>query len=987
VVPVMRGEKVKAILGVGNKPTDYTDKDVEALTLLADLIWEIAERKQAEQQVTQMSFALNGIHEAAFMVDEDARIKYVNDETCRILGYSRDALLAMKVPDITPEYSIAQWSLRWSDLKEQGASKIERQIATRDGRVVSLEVNTSYFEYEGRGYVLGLARDITERKQAERERLANLMFFESMDRVNRSIQAADDLESMMRDLLDVVLSIFDCHRAFLMVPCDPEAPTLYGPMERNKPEYPGVRELGGEHPMDPQVAAALRVLLAADGPVTFGPGLQHTLPEDVSKQFGIKSVISMAIYPKTGSPWQFGIQQCDRARIWMAEEVRMFEAVGRRLADGLSSLLSYRDLRRNEEFLDNIVEHFPHMVFVKDAQDLRFVRFNQAGERLLGYSREELLGKTDYDFFPKEMADFFTDKDRQVLQTKALVDIAEETIRNRSNEKRLLHTKKIPILDETGTPQYLLGISEDITGRKRAEEKMHRSDQRLRLHSEQSPLGFLEWDDHFRAVEWNAACERIFGYSRDEAMGRHAKDLIFPVQVHELVDGIYQNLMRQTGGQHSINENVTKDGRIIVCEWFNTTLINKDGKAIGVASVCRDITKQKRLEEELARHREHLEEQVKKRTAELEIARNKAQQYLDIAGVMLVAIDKNRSVALINQKGCEVLQGTSAEIIGKDWFDTFVPQNQRQEVLRRFEQVMAGELEPMEYFENSVLTQDGRERLVAWHNVLLRDDEGHTTGTLSSGEDITERRGAEKQIISLNQDLRNRALALEAANKELDAFAYTVSHDLRAPLRHIDGFLELLQKETGTALNEKSRHYMDTISKAAKKMGLLIDDLLSFSRMGRYALSFGQVALGTLVSDVVRELEPDATGRTIEWRINDLPSVKGDERMLRIVLTNLIANALKFTRTRPQARIEIGSLPDQDSESVIFVRDNGVGFNMAYAQKLFGVFQRLHRADDFEGTGIGLASVRRIIARHGGRTWAQGEPDRGAAFFFTLPRT
>jgi PAS domain S-box-containing protein len=533
----------------------------------------------------------------------------------------------------------------------------------------------------------------------------------------------------------------------------------------------------------------------------------------------------------------------------------------------------------------------------------------------------------------------------------------------------------------------LADLTWEIAERKRAEGKMLRSDQRLRLHSEQSPLGFLEWDDHFCAIEWNAACERIFGYTRDEAIGRHAKDLILPVQVHELVDGIYQSLMRQTGGQHSINENVTKDGRIIICEWFNTTLINKDGKAIGVASVCRDITKQKQLEEELARHREHLEEQVKERTAELELARNKAQQYLDIAGVVLVAIDKNRRVALINQKGCEVLQGTSAEIIGKDWFETFIPQNQRQEVIKAFEQLMAGELEPVEYFENPVLTQDGRERLVAWHNVLLRDGQGHITGTLSSGEDITERRRAEKQVIRLNQDLQHRAVALEAVNKELDAFAYTVSHDLRAPLRHIDGFLELLQNETGTALSEQGRHYMDVISQSANKMGLLIDDLLSFSRMGRHAFSFQQVQMGPLVHDVIRELEPDAAGRTIDWRIGDLPSVNGDERMLRIVMTNLISNALKFTRTRPQARIEIGSLKDQESENVIFVRDNGVGFDMAYADKLFGVFQRLHRAEEFEGTGIGLASVSRIISRHGGRTWAQGEPGQGAAFYFTLPRT
>ena len=180
---------------------------------------------------------------------------------------------------------------------------------------------------------------------------------------------------------------------------------------------------------------------------------------------------------------------------------------------------------------------------------------------------------------------------------------------------------------------------------------------------------------------------------------------------------------------------------------------------------------------------------------------------------------------------------------------------------------------------------------------------------------------------------------------------------------------------------------MDTISEAAKKMSRLIDDLLSFSRMGRHALSLQQVDMGSLVRDVIRELEPEATGRTIDWRIGDLPSAMADGQMLRIVLTNLISNALKFTRTRQQAWIEIGSLPDQGSESVVFVRDNGVGFAMSYAEKLFGVFQRLHNADDFEGTGIGLVSVRRIIARHGGRTWAQGEPDRGAVFYFTLPRT
>jgi light-regulated signal transduction histidine kinase (bacteriophytochrome) len=242
----------------------------------------------------------------------------------------------------------------------------------------------------------------------------------------------------------------------------------------------------------------------------------------------------------------------------------------------------------------------------------------------------------------------------------------------------------------------------------------------------------------------------------------------------------------------------------------------------------------------------------------------------------------------------------------------------------------------------------------------------------------------QEQIIKLNQDLRNRAAALEAANKELDAFVYSVSHDLRAPVRHIDGFMDLLRKRAGEALDEQSRQYMGTISDAADRMGRLIDNLLAFSRTGRQSMSLKQVDLGLLVRDVVRELEPEAAGRNIVWRIGDLPAVKGDASMLRIVLSNLISNAVKFTRSNNQARIEVGC-QSREEERIIFVRDNGVGFDPAYVGKLFGVFKRLHHKDEFEGTGVGLAIVQRIIIRHGGRTWAEAQVGHGATFYFSLP--
>ena len=247
------------------------------------------------------------------------------------------------------------------------------------------------------------------------------------------------------------------------------------------------------------------------------------------------------------------------------------------------------------------------------------------------------------------------------------------------------------------------------------------------------------------------------------------------------------------------------------------------------------------------------------------------------------------------------------------------------------------------------------------------------------------RRRAEKKINELNAELSHHLLQAEAANKELEAFSYSVSHDLRAPLRHITGFVELLGERDLTALDDKSRHYLQVISESARKMGVLIDDLLAFSRMGRSEMMKTRVDLGAMTREIVSDLEQETRGRDIVWEIAPLPVVVGDAAMLRQVLVNLIANALKFTRQQQQARIGIGTVSEHPDETLFYVRDNGVGFDMKYVDKLFGLFQRLHDPQEFEGTGVGLANVQRIILRHGGRIWAEGAPDNGAVFWFSLP--
>jgi PAS domain S-box-containing protein len=297
--------------------------------------------------------------------------------------------------------------------------------------------------------------------------------------------------------------------------------------------------------------------------------------------------------------------------------------------------------------------------------------------------------------------------------------------------------------------------------------------------------------------------------------------------------------------------------------------------------------------------------------------------------------------------------------------------------------------------ELSQARSDGTEAIVASRWSLQRDDQERPVAVLETNNDITERKHREDEIKRLNQELEirrlnqelaDRAAEIEATNKELESFAYSVSHDLRAPLRHMAGYAELLQRQASSVLDEKSARYVQTILEAAKRMGILIDDLLAFSRLGRAETKKTRVSLEQLVREVVAEFGQETKDRDIVWKIAPVPTCYGDRSMLRLVVGNLVANAVKFTRIRKSAEIEIGCV-DGKNEIELFVKDNGAGFDMRYANKLFGVFQRLHRSEEFEGTGIGLATVQRIVHRHGGKVWAEGVVDQGATFHFSLPKS
>jgi PAS domain S-box-containing protein len=385
------------------------------------------------------------------------------------------------------------------------------------------------------------------------------------------------------------------------------------------------------------------------------------------------------------------------------------------------------------------------------------------------------------------------------------------------------------------------------------------------------------------------------------------------------------------------------------------------------------------------------EERRRRRAAEEAWHRSEERLRLLVEGV------QDYAICLLDADGCITSWNSASEriegyrpddLIGRHFSFVFNPEDQK-----------AGRAEESIKIAAAKGRYEGEFWLVRkdasgyWANVVLTSLHGHDGRLIGFTEvirNITERKRSQEEVqrwsAELEQRVNRRTAQLEAANRELEAFSYSVSHDLRAPLRHIEGFIAMLRESAKDKLDQEQQEMLGIIADSAKKMDRLIDDLLAFSRMARAEMLQRKVNMAAVVEQARHELRPQMERRKIKWTIQPLPEIDGDPALLRQVILNLLANALKFTVNRGEARIEIGSR-DMDREHVFFVRDNGVGFDQNYAHKLFGVFQRLHPTNEFPGTGIGLAIVRRIIARHGGRTWAEGEVDRGATFYFSIPKT
>ena len=624
-------------------------------------------------------------------------------------------------------------------------------------------------------------------------------------------------------------------------------------------------------------------------------------------------------------------------------------------------------LTRIEARKNAFLETAPDAIMSIDHQG-RLQEWSLSAQRIFGFSRAEAVGRHADDLIvPPAMRKMYQDGLAHYLVTGAgslLRRPIELNLRRKDGTEfpAELSISRAP----TDEPPRCTAIVRDITERKKTEAALRESEERYRLLVEgvnDYAIYFL--DPQGCVATWNVGAERIEGYQTTEIIGKPLS-LFFTTTDKE--SGLpAQILERATATGRCTYEGwrVRKDGSLFWTHGSISALRNGNGKLVGFSKIVRDTTEQKRAEEGLRR---------------------------------LAAIVESSDDAILSKSldsvieswnpGAARLFGYSAEeIVGKPVL-VLVPPDRVKEEAHVISQIRQGKTVP--YFETLRRRKDGRLVDVSITISPIKDARGRVIGASQITRDITDRKRVEAQLQTLNEELerrvQERTAQLETSNQELEAFSYSVSHDLRAPLRHILGYVDILQNEAAGRLNEEDRQTLRTISESAQHMSRLIDALLAFSRMGRAEMQFTRVRLADAAKEALHELRDETKGRIVHWQFGPLPEVRGDLLMLRQVFVNLLSNALKYTRRRAEARIEIGS-QSGPREVVCFVRDNGVGFDMDYADKLFGVFQRLHRSKEFEGTGIGLANVRRIVGRHGGRTWADGAPNAGASFYFSLPLT
>jgi len=608
--------------------------------------------------------------------------------------------------------------------------------------------------------------------------------------------------------------------------------------------------------------------------------------------------------------------------------------------------------------------------------------FNPAAEKTFGYTQAQALGRPVADLIiPPRLRESHKVGLRRYLETgeASVIGRRVQMPALRADGSEIPVEFSIAVTRRPGHPPLFTAYLRDISDRQRSE----RATAHLAAIVASSDDAIVSKNLQGVVTSWNRAAERLFGYRAEEMIGRPVT-LIIPADRQDEERRILEEISHGRTVEPYETIRRRKDGSDVHVALTVSPLFDTHGKVIGASKIARDITPRVEQERALKESRERLRHALAYQEA-----------VINNMGEGLYTVNRHGLVVSMNQAAEQLFGWSKEELLGLKMHDvthykhrdgTPFPIHECAEL-----QVLQNGTSLINH-QDVFVRKDGTCFDVVYSAMPIRAGE-EIAGLVVVFRDVTEEKKAEqalrdrdRALTMANDELTQQKSGLADANKELQSFSYSVSHDLRAPLRTIDAYIRILEEDHGAHLNSEARRCLGIVRKAAGQAGELIDDLLEFSRLGRIGMDFRPTKMAEIAREVADELQVTHDGRTVDLTIGDLPPCQGDWRLLRLVWTNLLANAFKFTRHRPVAQIEVGWLPDdrQADASVYFVRDNGVGFDMKYVHKLFVVFQRLHLKEEFEGTGVGLAIVQRIVQRHGGRVWAEGKVNGGATFFFSL---